>query len=393
MSLAAADRRVPGIYRLGARLDSGDLDEVYEATHPRLPGRFAIKFLGRARAAGPQYVDACLQDAAQVARLAHPHTTYVLEISGAGWGPRDGLPYVVMEHLSGQTLEAQVAGRGPIPSSQVVAYVHAIASALAAAHQVEVIHGELAPSKVFLSQAAGYPHGFPKLLDFGLWRLGLHEAGQALHPETARYLSPEMASARFDEVDGRSDQFALAAIAYRLMSGRDAFPGNDSVTILRRVMQENPLSLADTIRCDPRVDSVVQRGLAKHPGHRYPTVLDFARALDEAVANSTPDITQIVASSDVVQVSPTAAAVPTAEMGDEVSTGFFSQGHGVEGSGLYEELAYDGPLDRIPRRRWPAVLLLLVLLGGAGTVAWRNGWLGPWVQKASAIVEKLGIAR
>jgi serine/threonine protein kinase len=392
MSLAAADRRVPGIYRLGARLDSGDTDEVYEATHPRLPGRFAIKFLGRARAAGTKILEACLNDAAQVARLAHPHTAYVLEIAGAGWGPRDGLPYIVMEHLSGQTLEAQLAGRGPIPTGQVVAYVNAIASALAAAHQVEVIHGELRPSKVFLSQAAGYPHGFPKLLDFGLWRLGLHENGQPLAPEAARYLPPELAAARFDEVNGRADQFALAAIAYRLLSGNDPFPGADMVGILRRVMQETPPSLTESVRCDPMVDAVVQRGLAKDPAQRFPTVLHFSRALEDAVASSRPIITEIVRSSDVVHVSPlAAAAAPAVEMDDEVSSSFFAEGHRQEASGLYEELAYDRHLDRIPRRRWPAFLLLFLLATACAGAAWYTGWRPPaqWQQRASALFDKL----
>jgi serine/threonine-protein kinase len=392
MQLAASERRVPGIYRLGARIDGGNTDEVYEASHPRLPGRFAIKFLGRARTAPAEAREACLQEAAVVARLSHPHIAYLLEIAGSGWGPRDGLPYLVMEYLEGETLEVQLAGRA-LPISQVLAIVKGIASALEAAHEVNVIHGELRPGKVFMVRAAGYEIGFPKLLDFGLWRLGAQETGLELSPEAARYLAPELAAARFDELDGRADQFALAALAYRLISRVDAFPGDDTTTVLRGVMHDEPPSLLERVRIDSLVDAVIRQGLAKDPGQRYPTVLAFARALEESVASSPPDTTQIVHSRDVMQSAVIPAVIPVAEMDDEVSSSFFAEGERQEKSGVYAEPVpiYKGPLDRVPHRRWPAVLVLFALLAGGAGAAWWTGWRPPaeWQRQWSRLVEKL----
>jgi serine/threonine-protein kinase len=320
---------------------------VYEADHPTLPGRFAVEIHRRALAAGPQAADAFRREASVVSGLRHPHIAQVLEI---GTLP-DGVPFVVMEELHGQTLAQVLAARRTVAGSEVVSWVNAIAGALTAAHGAGIVHGELRPDKIFLAQVAGYERGFVKLLGFGLRQLA-PSGRRGLEAAAARFMAPELAEARGPGADGRVDQFALAAIAYRMLAGVDAFQGDDPVTVIHRVLRETPTPLTELLRCDPVVDAVVRRGLTKRPDQRYPTVMAFAGALEEAVAGSKPVITQTVAQSQVVSVAPLMAGSSIeVEQDDVVSESFFAEGLRQEARGHYVEQLprpYDGPMDRLP---------------------------------------------
>jgi serine/threonine-protein kinase len=371
-------------YRLGRRLDRGGADEVYEADHPTLPGRFAVEIHRRALAAGPQAADAFRREAAVVSSLRHPHIAQVLEI---GTLP-DGVPFVVMEELHGQTLAQLLAARRAVSALEAVGWVSAIAGALTAAHGAGIVHGELRPEKIFLAQVAGYERGFAKLLGFGLRHLA-PSGRRGLDAGAARFMAPELAEGRGPGADGRSDQFSLAAMAYRMIAGSDAFQGDDPVTVVHRVLRETPTPLTELVRCDPVVDAVVRRGLAKRADQRFPSVLAFAGALDEAVAGSKPVITQTVAQSQVVSVAPlVAGSAIEVEQDDVVSESFFAEGLRQEARGHYVEQIpqhYDGPLDRVPRRRGPMLMLVLLLLGAGAGAAWWAGWRPPAAWQQSAV--------
>jgi serine/threonine protein kinase len=388
---AARELGAPGSYQWGRRLDQGDGNEVHEASYPGVPGRFAIKLFRRAVGAGRPASEAFQREATLVGSLRHPHCVQVFQVGARA----DGVPFVVMEHLRGQTLRELLAGRASVAPAQAAAWIKAVASALAAAHDSNVIHGELRPAQVFLAEVAGYERGFVKLLDFGAWRLGGDGGPAALDIEAARYGAPEVASARIEQVDARSDQFALAAIAYRLLSGSDAFPGTDVVSVLYRLLHDEPRPLTDLVRCDPMVDTVLRRALAKDPGQRFATVLGFAEALEDAVASGPAAFPQTMSESLYVSESQVVAATPLANAAhvgarvmavqdeDEVSQAFFAEGDNHPSGGWQAEPEpYVGSLDRVPRRWWPIALALLALLGVGTAVAWRAGWRPPssWQQ-------------
>ena len=423
-----AEAGTQGGYHLGKRLGRGTTNEVHEAVHPGVPGRFVIKFFRCALAATAEATEAFRREAARVSGLRHPHCVHVIEIGTRS----DGIPFVVMEHLRGETLREHLARRGSVTSAEAVTSVKAIASALAAAHDAEVVHGQLSPEKVFLAEAAGYDGGFVKLLDFGAGRLStpLGPQREGFDAEAAGFMSSEFASGRLADVDGRSDQFALAAIAYRMLTGANCFPGQDVVTVLYRALHEEPRPVTDFLPCDPGVDRVIRRGLAKDPARRYPSVLAFAEAFEQATLTGVPGAIQVVSESQVETAAPlptihpsiaaranppsgsadraaaSAAYARTAnavgvgahvhqEQDDDVSESFFAEGERQEALGWSSEPQppYAGSLDRLPRTHWPMALLLVGLLGLGTAGALFVGWRPPASVQESVLYQRLGLPR
>ena len=164
-----------GNYRLGQRLGAGTTGDIYEATHPSMPGRLAVKVLRPGLAQVPEAVKTYLAEVALVASLKHPGLVQVVD---SGVLPQDGRPYVVMERLDGRPLESRLAAGGPMPATEVAAIVRGLAGALQAAHDRGVIHRELQPGNVFLS-AMDDGAELPKNLNFGLARLRNASSGDA----------------------------------------------------------------------------------------------------------------------------------------------------------------------------------------------------------------------
>jgi serine/threonine protein kinase len=419
-------------YKLGRRLDRGGPDEVFEAFHASQPGRLAIKLARRAMTAPPQAAEAFRRETALVARLRHPHAVQVVEIGRLA----AGVPFVVMEFLPGQTLRAHLGRRGPVPAVEAVPWLKAMAGALSAAHASGAVHGGLRPSKVFLMEAAGYDRGFVKILDFGAWHLGMG-SGRGPDGEVATYTAPELAHAmgvgRPEVLDPRTDQYSLAAIAYRLLAARDVAPGD-------------PRPLSSICACDPLVEAAVMRGLARHPHQRWESVQAFATAFEQAALSALPVLTQTVSRNQVVAAAsmerqaddpgptPPPAAIrmtasapaampasaPEDELTDELSQKFFAEGEAQQAAHTVPQAVYRGQqqpnhpsmrramafepteavssarvptgrrpayrqadedqdlqislekLERVPRRRWPGRLLLLIVLVGGAAAFWRS---------------------
>jgi eukaryotic-like serine/threonine-protein kinase len=354
-------------YQLGARVDDGGTNELYEAIHPSFPGPVLVKLLHRAVEKGAASADACQLEAAQVARLGHPNIAAVVAL---GRRP-DGLPFLVRESLRGETLDALLARRGRLSAGETAAIVSGMAAGLAAAHGAKVLHGELRPSKVFLAEAAGYAGGFVKLLDFGLWRLAAERHGPGARADVARFTAPELLDGA--KVDARTDEFALAAIAYRMLAGKDAFPGDDVAAVLRAVSRGTLVPLRSVVRCNPAIDAVIRRGLARRPADRYGTVLAFARALESASIprQETPENTQAVSTWQLISSQPAGAQPAVAQRSQPVE----EPSEPVELSDVRD---VEVTLDRIPRHRrlsnWGWIAATLV---AAVAIAWWTDWRIP----------------
>ena len=214
-----------------------------------------------------------------VSALRHPNIVHVIEVGTMPEGP----PFVVMELLEGRLLGERLGDVRTLDIGETSMIIKSIASALQAAHARGVVHREINPGNVFLAEAEGYDMGFVKLLNFGIARLRTAGGDIGFSTEAARYMSPEQAQGRTDEIDGRSDQFALAALAYRSLSGTDAFHGDDAISVLYQVVHEEPQPLGQLVEVNPEIDAVIQRGLSKHKTDRYDSVMGFARALESAV--------------------------------------------------------------------------------------------------------------
>ncbi|MES1205288.1 MAG: serine/threonine-protein kinase [Pseudomonadota bacterium] len=254
-------------YRLGSRL--GQSGQVYEASSAVHAGPVAIKLFPTAVGVAPAAVGAFTREATRVADLRHPH---VVQVMRAGTFA-DGTPFTAMERLSGQTLEQRINARGALPVAEMLPIVRGISSALSAAHATGVIHREIRADNVFIADLAGYEYGFAKVLDFGVSRLtaAARAAGRIVGPGTAQALAPEQRQGTVETADERTDQFSLAALAYRLLTGDDPPTGTQTGTA------------ATIVRCPPEVEFVLVRAMNQRPEHRYDSIAAFFRALREAL--------------------------------------------------------------------------------------------------------------
>jgi serine/threonine protein kinase len=265
-------------YRLGRRVDSDSTGETFETAHPLIAGPCAIKILRRELTSRPEAVPAFEAELRALAQLRHPNILHIVDVGDSVDGQ-----LVVTERLEGRTLAERLAEQGTVPLSQAVPIIRGAVAALQAAHQLGIAHGELNPRNLFLARMEGYDQGVVKLRDFGIVRLRALDAAASLPVEVVRYLSPEQAAGRSGDVDGRTDQYALALIAYRMLCGSDLFAGDSVLSVMYAIVHESPSTEA-LAQLAPAVEPVIRRALAKNRADRYESVMAFGKALEAAVA-------------------------------------------------------------------------------------------------------------
>jgi eukaryotic-like serine/threonine-protein kinase len=272
-------------YIVGRRIGRGAMGDVYEAQHVRLPGQFAVKLLLPELQGNQEAFARFCREAEIMSQLRHPNIVQIFDFNVAP----DARPYFVMEYLEGRDLEARLQGRPrPMPLPTVTRIVDAVASALALAHAHGVVHRDLKPANIFLATVDGQTDELVKVLDFGISKVrsAAAQISQAVDLlGTPSYMAPEQARGQTDAIDGRTDQFALAAITYRMLTGQEPFQGDDTAAVLYQVVHEDPpplsLFLPMTWNTEP-LQSVLGRALAKQPERRFGGMMELARAFDDA---------------------------------------------------------------------------------------------------------------
>ncbi len=264
---------------------------MYRARDPRLERDVAVKIVASGSEVTAERLRRFEQEARAIAALNHPHILSIHDV-----GSENGVSYVVFELLEGQTLHARLA-HGPMPTRKAVEYGVQIGQGLAAAHARSIIHRDLTPENVFLTS-----DGQVKILDFGLAKLTeAPDAGSGseatvtrtateagLVVGTAGYMSPEQARGR--RADTRSDIFAMGAILYEMLSGRQAFEGETAADRLSAILHHDPPELASAAGEPvwPSLVRIVRRCLEKDPEERFQTARDVAFALEAlSVASGT----------------------------------------------------------------------------------------------------------
>lgn len=272
-------------YRVVRLVGVGGMGEVYEATHDRLAGRYAIKVLLAEVSDRAGMFQRFRREAEVTSGLRHPNIVQVVDFNVTP----DGHPYLVMEYLDGVELAGEIARVGAMPVARALDIVGQIASALTAAHSHKIVHRDLKPQNLFLVRLPGEEREVVKVVDFGISKV--REATTKLTQEAAvigtpQYMAPEQAQGKLSQIDERTDEFALGAIAYELLTGCPAFRGDAVSAILYQVVHEAPEPIRSlSPKVGPAVESVVLKAMAKARENRYPTVLAFHRALAEAAAS------------------------------------------------------------------------------------------------------------
>ncbi|MCJ7752951.1 MAG: serine/threonine protein kinase, partial [Thermoanaerobaculales bacterium] len=272
-----AGRRL-GPYEIVAAIGAGGMGEVYRARDTRLERVVAIKVLPAHLAENPELRQRLEREAKAVSSLSHPHICPLYDI-----GHEDGIDYLVMEFIDGETLGERLAN-GPLSLDETLKYGGQIADALEKAHRQGIVHRDLKPGNIMLTASGA------KLLDFGLAKadstVGGSDADLTRTPTvsqplttagtvlgTYQYMAPEQLEGK--EADSRTDIFSFGAVLYEMATGRRAFAGASQASLIGAIMHEAPAPVSSIQpMTPPAFDRVVQTCLAKDPEERWQTAHD-----------------------------------------------------------------------------------------------------------------------
>jgi serine/threonine-protein kinase len=267
-------------YEVVGLLGRGGMGAVWQANHVRLPGKkVAIKVL-HADIADEESLARFRREAEIASRLGHPNIVDVHDFNALP----DGTPYLVLEYLSGESLDERIS-KGPISLDDTFRIIRQISSALQAAHSEHIIHRDLKPQNVFLvpTEAGGYIAEHAKVLDFGISKIrgsATVKTQDSAILGTPQYMAPEQATGAHDDVDPRTDVFALGAMTYEMLCGKPAFEGQTIPEVVFKVVYEEPPNLAEVNpSVTPRVSRAVHKALSKKQDERFADVSEYVKAL------------------------------------------------------------------------------------------------------------------
>ena len=276
-----------GPYRIEGLLGQGAMGQVYRAQDPRLGRAVAIKFLTPDFASDAERLRRFELEARAIAQLNHPNIVQIFDT-----GLWEGVPYLVMELVEGQTLRNWM-GPGASSARKGAAMAMQIAQGLAAAHDAGIVHRDLKPENVLIGL-----DGRPRILDFGLAKL-FHRPGAGSTLATAAlaggteqgrvvgtvgYMAPEQLLD--GRLDGRTDLFALGVILWEILTGERPFQGASFVDIMHAILRQEPPDLPLALKVPPALDRILRRCLEKEPGHRFQNAQDLAFALQHLDSGS-----------------------------------------------------------------------------------------------------------
>jgi serine/threonine-protein kinase len=289
--------REMGSYRLGDLLGRGGMGEVYRATHTMLARPAAVKLIRPETLGGGSDSDAAqlavkrfTREAEAAANLRSPHTVEVYDFGVT----EDGTLYYVMEMLEGMDLETLVRQYGALPPGRCIHLLRQVCESLEEAHRAGLVHRDIKPANIHVGRV-GIRYDFAKVLDFGLVKpvkkMSADDtlataAGLALG--TPAYMAPELMFG--EDVDARTDIYALGCVAYFLLTGRLVFESDNPMRLMVKHFEEKPVPPSRrTEQPIPRsLDDAVLACLAKDAAARIPSAAAFADALARAAEHVEP---------------------------------------------------------------------------------------------------------
>ncbi|MFG1934764.1 protein kinase [Mycobacterium sp. NPDC048908] len=271
-------------YTIVRLLGSGGMGEVYLAQHPRLPRRDALKVLPASVSADPAYRERFNREADIAATLWHPHIVGVHDR-----GEADAQLWISMDYVDGTDASRLLRERHPtgMPTVEVARIVTAVAEALDYAHERGLLHRDVKPANILLSHPQSSDERI-LLADFGIahWAndiSGLTETNMTVG--TVSYAAPEQLMG--GQIDGRADQYALAATAFHLLTGTPPFVNSNPAVVISQHLSASPPAIGRRRPGLSALDPVLAKALAKNPAERFGRCVDFAHALTHRLDNAT----------------------------------------------------------------------------------------------------------
>jgi len=270
-----------GRYKIVGELGRGAMGVVYHAIDPNIGRPVAIKTIhfgaGRTTEEHDRLRERLFREARSAGILSHPGIVTIYDVEQQG-----ELAYIAMEFVDGPTLDQVLSEAYPISPERMFSILGQTAVALDYAHQKGIVHRDIKPANIMIAR-----DGTAKITDFGIAKITaadqLTMTGNIVG--TPHYMSPEQVQGQ--PVDGRSDQFSLAVIAFEMLTGEKPYAGEQLTTVVYKIVAEEPAAphrLNPTL--GPAIESALRKGLSKKPDARYPTCQEFAGALEKACAAS-----------------------------------------------------------------------------------------------------------
>src|SRR5215470_4105509 len=278
----SAGRLLGGRYQVGDLLGYGGMAEVHRGRDLRLGRDVAIKMLRTDLARDRTFQERFRREAQNAASLNHPAIVAVYDTGEERAPTGETIPFIVMEFVNGRTLKEVLAQEGQIPPRRALEIVADICAALEFSHRHGIIHRDIKPGNVMLTQT-----GQVKVMDFGIARALASGATTMTQTSavigTAQYLSPEQA--RGESVDARSDVYATGCVLYELLCGHPPFVGDSPVSVAYQHVREEPKAPSLSNRdVTPAIDAIVLKALAKNPVNRYQSAGEMRADLLRAAA-------------------------------------------------------------------------------------------------------------
>jgi len=280
--MTAQARLLGGRYQVGELLGFGGMAEVHRGRDNRLGRDVAIKTLRHDLARDQTFQLRFRREAQNAASLNHPAIVAVYDTGEEHAPTGEELPYIVMEYVNGRTLKEVLAVEGRLMPRRALEIVADICSALDFSHRHGIIHRDIKPGNVMLTQT-----GQVKVMDFGIARALASGASTMTQTSavigTAQYLSPEQA--RGEAVDARSDVYATGCVIFELLTGHPPFVGDNPVSVAYQHVREDPRAPSESNPdVTPDVDAVVLKALSKNPANRYQSAGEMRADLLRAAA-------------------------------------------------------------------------------------------------------------
>jgi serine/threonine-protein kinase len=285
-------KEIAGRYRIGTKLGEGGMGAVYKAEQISLKRQVAVKLL-RPDVAGTAIMLARFDAEAQaVARLGHPNTVGIYDFGQ----DVDGTFFIAMEFVEGKSLREVIHAEAPLPPRRALAIASQVAASLTDAHSHNIIHRDLKPDNVML-QTRGRQKDVARVLDFGIAKLrdegratqaAMTQAGDMLG--TPQYMAPEQIKA--EQIDGRTDVYALGCMLYEMITGRMPFEGTTVLAILSKHLMENPTAPSQRrpeLGIPPAIDHLIMTAIAKDRDQRPPTMEIYGEQIAALLAQFPPE--------------------------------------------------------------------------------------------------------
>lgn len=271
---------INGKYRIIELIGGGAMGKVYKAENINMHKPVALKILHGDVASNDEYQKRFMREARSAAALEHSNICTVMDFDTT----ETGLPYIVMELLTGETLSERIRSQGSLNPLESVRIMRQLMGALSCAHEGGVVHRDVKPDNIFLIQREGRSD-FVKLIDFGIAHIDnpdgdlktLTQAGTLYG--TPQYISPEQAETGI--VDFHADLYAAGIIFYEMLMGTPPFSGKNYIELLMHHVNDPPPHISEKLCQGSRIDAIIQRLLKKDPNERYGSALEVIPLLDE----------------------------------------------------------------------------------------------------------------